>query len=159
MAPIAALGLVVLVVSLLASSDLMPRATRPAEATPRTTTATTIIEFQLPAAEADAAQPSAGSDLTTDEGGEGTVDDGSVSSDGTPVDATAGSGSGDGPGAAGDGDTGTEAAEGTYTVEAGDSPYLIAQKFGVSTQLLMEVNGITDPTDLKVGAVLTIPAE
>jgi LysM repeat protein len=51
------------------------------------------------------------------------------------------------------------ASEQTYTVLDGDSPYSIAQRFGVSTQELMVLNGIDDPTDLRAGTVLRIPAK
>jgi LysM repeat protein len=45
----------------------------------------------------------------------------------------------------------------TYTVQAGDSPSSIAERFGVTTEAIMEANGITDPTGLYVGQVLVIP--
>lgn len=50
--------------------------------------------------------------------------------------------------------------EQTYTVEAGDSPWIIAQKVygdGTKYRLIMEANGITDQTRLRVGTVLRIP--
>ncbi|OGO51997.1 MAG: hypothetical protein A2148_04125 [Chloroflexi bacterium RBG_16_68_14] len=50
----------------------------------------------------------------------------------------------------------------TYVVQAGDSPASIAAQFGVTAEAIMEANGITDPTKLEVGQVLTIsgvPAE
>jgi LysM repeat protein len=48
---------------------------------------------------------------------------------------------------------------GTYTVQAGDTPYDIAQRFGVSVEELMEVNDITDPASLSVGQKLIIPGQ
>jgi LysM repeat protein len=48
---------------------------------------------------------------------------------------------------------------GTYTVQAGDTPYDIAQRFGVSVEELMEANEITDPTSLSVGQKLIIPGQ
>ncbi len=45
----------------------------------------------------------------------------------------------------------------TYVVQAGDSPATIAERFGVAVEAIMEANGITDPTRLEVGQVLTIP--
>lgn len=45
----------------------------------------------------------------------------------------------------------------TYTVQAGDSPGTIAELFGTTSGAIMEANGITDPTALFVGQVLTIP--
>lgn len=45
----------------------------------------------------------------------------------------------------------------TYTVQAGDSPSSIAEQFGITTEAIMEANGITDPTGLYVGQVLVIP--
>ncbi len=47
----------------------------------------------------------------------------------------------------------------TYTVQAGDTPYDIAQRFGVSVEELMEANGITDPASLSVGQKLVIPGQ
>jgi LysM repeat protein len=57
----------------------------------------------------------------------------------------------------GPGTAGTEA--GTYTVQAGDTPYDIAQRFGVSVEELMEANDITDPASLSVGQKLVIPGQ
>lgn len=45
----------------------------------------------------------------------------------------------------------------TYTVQPGDTPITIARRLGVSYQELMRVNGITDPTRMKVGQVLLVP--
>jgi LysM repeat protein len=47
--------------------------------------------------------------------------------------------------------------EGTYTVQDGDIPSTIADKFGITVEALMEANGITDPTSLMIGQVLVIP--
>ena len=49
------------------------------------------------------------------------------------------------------------ASGGTYTVQEGDYPSSIAEKFGISAEALMEANGITDPTGLKIGQELIIP--
>ena len=46
----------------------------------------------------------------------------------------------------------------TYTVEDGDNPSSIAAQFDITTEELMAANGITDPTGLYVGQVLTIPS-
>lgn len=49
----------------------------------------------------------------------------------------------------------------TYTVQAGDSPWTIAQKVygdGTKYKLIMEANGLTDQTRLRVGTVLKIPS-
>lgn len=51
--------------------------------------------------------------------------------------------------------------ERTYTVVAGDNPWTISTKvYGVGTRsdVIMRANGIVDPTKLKVGMVLKIPA-
>jgi len=48
---------------------------------------------------------------------------------------------------------------GTYTVQAGDTPYDIAQRFGVTVDELMEANDISDPTSLSVGQRLVIPGQ
>lgn len=45
-----------------------------------------------------------------------------------------------------------------YVVQPGDSVAGIAQKFGITTQALMQANGLTSPNFLIVGTVLTIPA-
>ena len=49
------------------------------------------------------------------------------------------------------------ASGGTYSVQEDDYPALIAEKFGISAEALMEANGITDPAGLKIGQVLIIP--
>jgi LysM repeat protein len=47
----------------------------------------------------------------------------------------------------------------TYTVQDGDNPASIAAQFGITAEELMDANGITDPTSLLVGQVLTIPGQ
>jgi LysM repeat protein len=51
------------------------------------------------------------------------------------------------------------AAPGTYKVAKGDNPYTIAKKLGVSSQDLLQVNGIEDPTKLQIGQVLKVPGK
>ena len=46
----------------------------------------------------------------------------------------------------------------TYTVQAGDTPSEIANRFGITVQALLEANGITDTGSLQVGQVLQVPA-
>lgn len=46
----------------------------------------------------------------------------------------------------------------TYTVVAGDTLFVIAQRFGVSLDDLIAANGIVDPNRLEIGQVLIIPA-
>ena len=46
----------------------------------------------------------------------------------------------------------------TYEVVSGDTLFDIAAQFGVSAEALAEANGITDPTLLQIGQVLTIPS-
>lgn len=48
---------------------------------------------------------------------------------------------------------------GTYTVAKGDNPYTIAKKLGVSYKALLEANKIEDPTKLRIGTVLKVPAK
>ncbi len=45
----------------------------------------------------------------------------------------------------------------TYTVEAGDSPFSIAEKCGVDVNDLQELNDIDDPRSLRVGQELKMP--
>jgi len=45
----------------------------------------------------------------------------------------------------------------TYVVKSGDTVYRIAARFGISTTALMNANGLTNPRDLRLGQVLTIP--
>lgn len=45
-----------------------------------------------------------------------------------------------------------------YEVVAGDNPYSIAKRHGVSYQALLDLNGIDDPTKLQIGQKLKIPA-
>ena len=46
----------------------------------------------------------------------------------------------------------------TYTVAKGDNPVAIARKLNVSYNELLKLNKITDPTKLKIGQPLKIPA-
>ncbi len=45
----------------------------------------------------------------------------------------------------------------TYTVEAGDSPFRIAERCGVDVNDLLELNDIEDPRSLRVGQELKMP--
>jgi LysM repeat protein len=53
----------------------------------------------------------------------------------------------------------TEAAESTYVVQLGDTLFRIASRFGLSTQVLAQVNGISNPSFIYAGQTLTIPGE
>ncbi len=44
-----------------------------------------------------------------------------------------------------------------YKLNPGDTPAIVAKKWGVSVQTLMEYNGIKDPTKLRAGQELKIP--
>jgi LysM repeat protein len=46
---------------------------------------------------------------------------------------------------------------GQYTVQAGDTPSAIAQRFGITVEALLEANEIRDTGSLQVGQVLEIP--
>lgn len=50
----------------------------------------------------------------------------------------------------------TSAAGQSYTVRPGDTLYKIAQQHGTSVQSIASANGITDPSQLRVGQVLTV---
>ncbi|MDP9180584.1 MAG: polysaccharide deacetylase family protein [Chloroflexota bacterium] len=45
----------------------------------------------------------------------------------------------------------------TYTVQAGDTMYSIAARFGTSVTAIAQANGISDPAQINVGQVLVIP--
>jgi LysM repeat protein len=45
----------------------------------------------------------------------------------------------------------------TYKVKSGDTLSAIAARFGTTTRILVRLNGITDPSRLKVGQVLKLP--
>ncbi|MFP6882637.1 MAG: LysM peptidoglycan-binding domain-containing protein, partial [Roseibacillus sp.] len=47
----------------------------------------------------------------------------------------------------------------TYTVKPGDTLSSIARRYRASADGLMKINGIEDPTRLRVGQLLTLPAE
>jgi LysM repeat protein len=47
--------------------------------------------------------------------------------------------------------------EGTYTVQDGDIPVTIAEKFGITVEALLAANDDIDPTNLSIGQVLIIP--
>ncbi len=46
-----------------------------------------------------------------------------------------------------------------YTVSAGDTLYTIAEKYDLPVSLLMRVNHITNPYDLRIGTRLCIPGD
>lgn len=50
------------------------------------------------------------------------------------------------------------AAAGTYVVQAGDTLWSIAQRFGTSVAALAQLNGVTDPSLIRVDQSLSIPA-
>jgi LysM repeat protein len=48
---------------------------------------------------------------------------------------------------------------GTYTVQAGDTLFRIAQRYGITVEALARANNITNVNRLDIGMVLTIPGE
>ena len=53
----------------------------------------------------------------------------------------------------------TAAAAGTYKVVKGDNHSKIAKKLGVTSQALLQINSIEDPTKLQIDQVLKVPAK
>ncbi len=51
---------------------------------------------------------------------------------------------------------GSSSSSGTYIVQPGDTLYSISRRFGISQQLLMEKNRITNPGQLTVGQQLNL---
>jgi murein DD-endopeptidase MepM/ murein hydrolase activator NlpD len=47
--------------------------------------------------------------------------------------------------------------EGRHTMKAGESLYGIARRYGITLAELKRVNGITEPTRVRIGAVLSVP--
>lgn len=47
-------------------------------------------------------------------------------------------------------------ANGTHTVQAGENPSSIAQRYGMKSSELLEMNGISDPRRLQIGQVLQV---
>ncbi len=62
-------------------------------------------------------------------------------------------------GSAGSAGGGSAAPATTYTVKFGDTLSAIARSFGVSLQALMQANDITEPSLIRVGQVLRVPAQ
>jgi membrane-bound lytic murein transglycosylase D len=54
--------------------------------------------------------------------------------------------------------TAAPATVGSYTVAKGDTLWSISRKLGVSAQELARINGLSDPSKLKIGTVLKVPA-
>jgi len=44
-----------------------------------------------------------------------------------------------------------------YTLKPGDNPWIVAQKFGITTEELLKVNKHLNPTHLQIGQVLKLP--
>jgi lysozyme len=45
----------------------------------------------------------------------------------------------------------------TYKVKSGDTLSAIAARFGTTVRVLVELNGIADPSRLKIGQVIQLP--
>lgn len=54
--------------------------------------------------------------------------------------------------------SGTTSATVTYTVQSGDTLGRIAQRFNTTTEALVQLNGLTNPDQIKVGQQLKVPA-
>lgn len=160
LAPFAALALVMLVVSLLGSSDVLAGRVRPeSEVVPDTTRTTTIYLTQPSGGTQDPGSSGAAAPATTsvpdEESGGDTGATASSPGEGTQAGSTDTAAAVEGTDTSGDSSGG----ESTYTVKAGDTPYSIALALGVSTRDLMNLNDIVDPTGLRIGTVLRIPAK
>lgn len=46
-----------------------------------------------------------------------------------------------------------------HKIENGETLYRVARRFGISVKSLMDANGISDPTSVKVGTILRIPGK
>ena len=58
---------------------------------------------------------------------------------------------------AGGGSSSSGAGRGNYTVKSGETISEIADRYGISTNRLLELNGIRDPKGLQVGSRITVP--
>ncbi|GAB4249518.1 MAG: hypothetical protein Kow00122_07000 [Thermoleophilia bacterium] len=149
-APFLALAAVVTMVSLVSLSGLLPVDPRPAALPVRQAPSTTIVILSGDGAPAGGDGASGGgSPAAGSEGPAGGVPSSQPAAPGA-TQATS-----PGPESARSGGAG--AGVRSYVVEKGDTPASIARRFGVSTERLLEFNGITDPTSLRVGTELRIP--
>ena len=47
---------------------------------------------------------------------------------------------------------------GYHVMARGETPYAIARRYGVNVNQLLKANGISDPTNIKIGKKLKIPS-
>lgn len=149
-APFVALAAVVTAVSLVSLSGLLPVDSRPAVLPARQVPPTTIVILGGDGAPVGGEGASVGGSPRA--GSKGPAAQAPSSPPAAPGATQATS---PGPESALPG--GAEAGVRSYVVQEGDTPASIARRFGVSTERLMEFNGITDPTNLRVGTELRIP--
>lgn len=105
----------------------------------------------------DPAYPAPGEGESGGETGGGETGGGETGSGETGSGETGGSESSGGESSGGESSGGTESTPTTYTVQAGDTLYTIALKYGLTVQELATANNITNVNSLNVGDTLTIP--
>ena len=162
-APVLSLLLVVGAISLLAANGAFGGVERTRTAEVPTTRPTIVISLlDVPPAPkngtaGEEASPTGASG--EDAPGEGPTD--GAAGDGETIGATgAGGDSADTANAAeasGEGVNALSAEGQTHVVAEGETPWSIAQQYGVSVEELLSANGIEDPTTVQIGEELRIP--
>ncbi len=169
-APVLSLLLVVGAVSLLAVNGAFGGVERTGTAEVPTTRRTIVISLlDVPPAPKEGAageETSPTGAAGEDAPGEGPTD-GAADTTGTAEEgAEAADTTGTAAGTAGDGETTGVTGEGANTLSAegqihvvaeGETPWSIAQQYGVSVEELLAVNGIEDPTTIQIGEELKVP--
>ncbi len=131
------------------TTDEIPT-TQPAQTLPETDSSDPNATEAYPAP----TQDDAAGDTTSGDADSSEQPDEDASTD-TPPDASSDTSAEEGGGAPESPQPPTE--ETSYTVQAGDTLFLISQRFGVSMQEIAAASNLTDINNLSVGQVITIP--